>query len=494
MKIYLFLLLSISSFRNQKVSGNEDVPRQRHGPFVRLAQQRPGAFTPLTVTQRPQGADRLPPSWTPAHPRTFQALAHPGVTRGFHAPRAPRHVLRPQGRIAPPVARRTNIGQRCMEGLPTRGARPPATQRSQHGVDPFRRIAPSLASRLYAFLGHRRALTRGRPQRGAELLRRRRDIEPLLTPWPGLAPRTPVVRRSSGHGEDAPVRTLPPRPQHCGGPLPLAGGFLGRRHPGQAPGAPPLALAIILGPRGTAHLLRARWAPGRCARGACVGALGWPLALWPRRHAPGACHRPRHGLVGESCLVAQPCCKGRTVRLPVDTARLGQAISGAVGRRQMPQSCQACLPLLGRQLCHHPGRLRGGHWRPGARHDPRLQVPGTPRPPTAVALPRQAPLAPPRACRTGRGRRPPSDAMVPLPVDVERRHITIAAGSCVAPRFTLRRHQEPMALLCTGRQLCDGLVRGAPLTQKGLELVHSMGITGQEVMTRQGLQRGSPLA
>jgi hypothetical protein len=84
--------------------------------------------------------------------------------------------------------------------------------------------------------------------------------------------------------------------------------------------------------------------------------------------------------------------------------------------------------------------------------------------------------------------------MVPLPVDVERRHITIAAGSCVAPRFTLRRHQEPMALLCTGRQLCDGLVRGAPLTQKGLELVHSMGITGQEVMTRQGLQRGSPLA
>jgi hypothetical protein len=216
MKIYLFLLLSISSFRNQKVSGNEDVPRQRHGPFVRLAQQRPGAFTPLTVTQRPQGADRLPPSWTPAHPRTFQALAHPGVTRGFHAPRAPRHVLRPQGRIAPPVARRTNIGQRCMEGLPTRGARPPATQRSQHGVAPFRRIAPSLASRLYAFLGHRRALPRGRPQRGAELLRRRRDIEPLLTPWPGLAPRTPVVRRSSGHGEDSPVRTLPPRPQHCG--------------------------------------------------------------------------------------------------------------------------------------------------------------------------------------------------------------------------------------------------------------------------------------
>src|SRR5215475_12859405 len=84
--------------------------------------------------------------------------------------------------------------------------------------------------------------------------------------------------------------------------------------------------------------------------------------------------------------------------------------------------------------------------------------------------------------------------MVPLPVDVERRHIEIEAGQFVAQRFTLRRHKEPMELLFKGLQIFDGLVCGAPLTQKGLELVHSMGITGQEVMALQCLHRGSPLA
>src|SRR5215470_19789713 len=84
--------------------------------------------------------------------------------------------------------------------------------------------------------------------------------------------------------------------------------------------------------------------------------------------------------------------------------------------------------------------------------------------------------------------------MVPLPVDVERRHIEIEAGQFVAQRFTLCRHKEPMEFLFKGLQIFDGLVRGAPLTQKGLELVHSMGITGQEVMTLQGWHRGSPLA
>src|SRR5215468_9980995 len=84
--------------------------------------------------------------------------------------------------------------------------------------------------------------------------------------------------------------------------------------------------------------------------------------------------------------------------------------------------------------------------------------------------------------------------MVPLPVDVERRHIEIEAGQFVAQRFTLCRHKEPMEFLFKGLQIFDGLVRGAPLTQKVLELVHSMGITGQEVMTLQCWQRGSPLA
>src|SRR5204863_5798343 len=99
MGVTLILTLdSLSPF----AEGN-DVPRQRHRPFVRLAQQRPGAFKALTLTQRPQGENRLPPSCTPAHPRTFQALAHQGFTRGFHDPRANRQVLRSQGRIAHPV-------------------------------------------------------------------------------------------------------------------------------------------------------------------------------------------------------------------------------------------------------------------------------------------------------------------------------------------------------------------------------------------------------
>jgi hypothetical protein len=81
--------------------------------------------------------------------------------------------------------------------------------------------------------------------------------------------------------------------------------------------------------------------------------------------------------------------------------------------------------------------------------------------------------------------------MVPLPAAVERRHIEIKAGQFVAQRFTLRRHKEPMEFLFKGLQLFDGLVRGATLTQKVLELVHGMGITGQEVMT---LQQFPPMA
>jgi hypothetical protein len=73
--------------------------------------------------------------------------------------------------------------------------------------------------------------------------------------------------------------------------------------------------------------------------------------------------------------------------------------------------------------------------------------------------------------------------MVPLPVDVERRHIKIKTAQFVAQRFPLRRHKEPMEVLFKGLQIFDGLVRGATLTQKVLELVHSLSITGQEVMT-----------
>jgi hypothetical protein len=84
--------------------------------------------------------------------------------------------------------------------------------------------------------------------------------------------------------------------------------------------------------------------------------------------------------------------------------------------------------------------------------------------------------------------------MVPLPVNIKRWHIEIEAGQCVAQRFTLCRNTEPMPLLCKARQLLDGLVHGSTLTQKGLELVHGMRSTGQELLTLQGLPRGSPLA
>jgi hypothetical protein len=125
------------------------------------------------------------------------------LTRGFHDPRAHRQVLRSQGRIAHPVAMLTKIGQRFMESLPTRVARPQATQRSHHGLDSLRRIAPYLASRLDAFLVRRRSLTIGRPQRGAEMLRSMREIENLLATRQQLAQVTPVVRRSIGHFDDA---------------------------------------------------------------------------------------------------------------------------------------------------------------------------------------------------------------------------------------------------------------------------------------------------
>jgi hypothetical protein len=137
------LILTLDSL--SPFAEGDDVPRQRHRPFVRLAQQRPGAFKALTLTQRPQGENRLPSSCTPAHPRPFQALAHQGFTRGFHDPRANRQVLRSQGCIAHPVAMLTKIGQRFMDSLPTRVARPQATQRSHHGLDSFRRIAQYLA-------------------------------------------------------------------------------------------------------------------------------------------------------------------------------------------------------------------------------------------------------------------------------------------------------------------------------------------------------------
>jgi hypothetical protein len=84
--------------------------------------------------------------------------------------------------------------------------------------------------------------------------------------------------------------------------------------------------------------------------------------------------------------------------------------------------------------------------------------------------------------------------MVTLPFDLERWHIEIEAGQFVAQRFTLRRDKALMQRLCKRVKILDGLVRFATLTQKGLELIHGVGIAGQKVMALQCLHRDSPLA
>src|SRR5215831_19096389 len=75
------LILTIDSL-SAFAEGN-DFPRQRYWPFVRLSEQRPGAFKPLTLTQRAKRQNRLATLHPPAHPRALQALAHQGFTCGF---------------------------------------------------------------------------------------------------------------------------------------------------------------------------------------------------------------------------------------------------------------------------------------------------------------------------------------------------------------------------------------------------------------------------
>jgi hypothetical protein len=84
--------------------------------------------------------------------------------------------------------------------------------------------------------------------------------------------------------------------------------------------------------------------------------------------------------------------------------------------------------------------------------------------------------------------------MVTLSFDLDRRHIEIKAGQFSAQRFAFCRDKEPMQLLFKSVESLHGLASFSTLTQKVLELIHSMGITGQEVMALQCLHRGSPLA
>src|SRR5688572_17539093 len=118
---------------------------------------------------------------------------------------------------------------------------------------------------------------------------------------------------------------------------------------------------------------------------------------------------------------------------------------------------------------HHPGGLLRRQRAPGALDDPGTQFQRAYRV-TALWASIQAPLHPHRARRAVIGRGTPQDAMVPLPVDFERRHIEIKAGQFVAERFALCRDKEPMKLLCKRLKLLDRLARCSTLTQKVLEL------------------------
>src|SRR5215471_17921365 len=81
--------------------------------------------------------------------------------------------------------------------------------------------------------------------------------------------------------------------------------------------------------------------------------------------------------------------------------------------------------------------------------------------------------------------------MVALTVDLDRRHIEIEAGQFVAQRFALCGDKEAMQLLFKRVQVRDGRRCFAALPQKILELIHGVGLTGQERRTLQCLHGAS---
>jgi hypothetical protein len=64
----------------------------------------------------------------------------------------------------------------------------------------------------------------------------------------------------------------------------------------------------------------------------------------------------------------------------------------------------------------------------------------------------------------------------------------------MAQRFALGGDKEPMQLLFKRVESFHGRLRFATLTQKGMQLIHSVGITGQEGIVLQCWHGGSPLA
>jgi hypothetical protein len=83
--------------------------------------------------------------------------------------------------------------------------------------------------------------------------------------------------------------------------------------------------------------------------------------------------------------------------------------------------------------------------------------------------------------------------MAALPLDLDRWHIEIEASQFMPQRFAFCGDKEPMQLLFKSVEIRHGLTRVSTLTQKSLELIHGVRITGQEFTGLQCLHGGSPL-
>jgi hypothetical protein len=237
-----------------------------------------------------------------------------------------------------------------MDCLPTGRARPQATECPQHFVHPVGRSAEHGAQRLYAGLICRGSVPLGGCQRGVERLRSVRTIEDLDTTRPRLTKSTPVVWRPIGHCAPPYIGTLQQGPHHFGGPLLLARGCLGLRHPGPATRAQTRSMAVIRGDRRTAYCLRACRATGRFAHGTRVGALGLALPILHRGPHPSKRYGHRHRLGGDRCLVASRRCTPGALRLPVATQRVGPPVARAFRRGHVPAQGTEFFALLGGQM------------------------------------------------------------------------------------------------------------------------------------------------
>ena len=171
---------------------------------------------------------------------------------------------------------------------------------------------------------------------------------------------------------------------------------------------------------------------------------------------------------------------------------LGNRSRGLCAGVMGPNTSQSAAPAWGGPCATPHVAGLGSQRGPGAR-----EAPGAPcqRPDrvTATRGPLHTPHHPSRACRTGRGRCAPPDAMAALPLDLARRPLESAAAQFVPQRFALCGAQEPLQLLGQSVECRHGLTRFSTLTQKGMELIHGVRITGQECTGRPCLPGGSPL-